>query len=144
MQLGKFTDFGLRILMTLAAHAPARLSTSAIAQMFDLSEHHLAKVASELARGGFVISERGRNGGLVLAHPASDINVGSVVRYLQKDKPVMSYFGTDTSCLILRACGLRTTLAAARDAFFSTLDLYTLADVTGPKARLTALMGFNE
>jgi Rrf2 family nitric oxide-sensitive transcriptional repressor len=140
MQLDKFTDFGLRILMTLAAHAPARLSTSAIAQMFDLSEHHLAKVASELARGGFVISERGRNGGLVLAHPASDINVGSVVRYLQKDKPVVSCFGTDTSCLILPACGLRTPLAAARDAFLATLDLYTLADVTGPKAQLTALI----
>ncbi len=86
MQLDKFTDFGLRILMTLAAHAPVRMPTSAIAQIFDLSEHHLAKVASELARGGFVVSERGRNGGLVLARPAPDINVGSVVRYLQKDR----------------------------------------------------------
>ncbi|MCO4848246.1 MAG: Rrf2 family transcriptional regulator [Yoonia sp.] len=141
MQLDKFTDFGLRILMTLAAQAPARLSTSAIARIFDLSEHHLAKVASELARGGFVISVRGRNGGLILAQPAADINVGSVVRYLQKDKPVVSCFGTDTSCLILPACGLRAPLAAAHEAFFATLDGYTLADVTGPKARFTALMG---
>ncbi|MDE0985800.1 MAG: Rrf2 family transcriptional regulator [Yoonia sp.] len=140
MQLDKFTDFGLRILMTLAAHAPARLSTSAIAEIFHLSEHHLAKVASELARGGFVISERGRNGGLVLARPAPDINVGSVVRYLQKDKPVVSCFGTDTSCLILPACGLRAPLAAAREAFFATLDGCTLADITGPKTRLMALM----
>lgn len=140
MQLDKFTDFGLRILMTLAAHAPVRMPTSAIAQIFDLSEHHLAKVASELARGGFVISERGRNGGLVLARPAPDINVGSVVRYLQKDKPVVSCFGSDTSCLILPACGLRAPLAEAREAFFATLDNYTLADVTGPKAALKALM----
>ena len=140
MQLDKFTDFGLRILMTLAAHAPARLSTSAIAEIFHLSEHHLAKVASELARGGFVISERGRNGGLVLARPAPDINVGSVVRYLQKDKPVVSCFGTDTSCLILPACGLRAPLATAREAFFATLDGCTLADITGPKTRLMAFM----
>ena len=141
MQLDKFTDFGLRILMTLATHAPARLSTSSIAQTFNLSEHHLAKVASKLVRGGYIISERGRNGGLILARPASDINVGPVVRYLQKGKPVVSCFGTDTSCIILPACGLRKPLAAAREAFFATLDDYTLADVTQPKAQLMALLG---
>ena len=140
MQLDKFTDYGLRILVTLAAKSPARIPTSAIAQVFDLSEHHLAKVASELVRGGFVTSERGRGGGLTLSRDACDITLGAVVRSLQSDKPVVSCFGPDKSCLILPTCGLRSPLAAAQEAFYATLDRYTLADVTTQKSALSALL----
>ena len=140
MQLDKFTDYGLRILMTLCTHEPARIPTSSIADVFDLSEHHLAKVAAELTRSGFVTSERGRNGGLTLARASSQISVGAVVRAMQKEKPVVSCFGPDKSCLILPACGLRNPLAEAQEAFFATLDRYTLADIAGNKAALKALL----
>ncbi|MCO4843832.1 MAG: Rrf2 family transcriptional regulator [Yoonia sp.] len=140
MQLDKFTDYGLRILVTLAAKTPARIPTSSIAQVFDLSEHHLSKVASELVRCGFVTSERGRNGGLTLARDATQINLGAVVRGLQSDKPVVSCFGTDKSCLILPTCGLRSPLAEAQEAFYAALDRYTLADVTAQKSALAGLL----
>ena len=67
MHLDKFTDYALRILMTLAVRAPARVATSEIATVFRLSENHLSKVSTQLVREGFVLSERGRNGGLTLA-----------------------------------------------------------------------------
>lgn len=140
MRLDKFTDYGLRILVTLAAKTPARIPTSAIAQVFDLSEHHLSKVASELVRCGFVTSERGRGGGLTLARDATQINLGAVVRGLQSDKPVVSCFGSDKSCLILPTCGLRGPLAEAQEAFFAALDRYTLADVTAQKSALAGLL----
>ena len=133
MQLDKFTDYALRVLVTLAVRAPERVSASAIAQIYALSEHHLAKVASELARGGFVVSERGRGGGLTLARPASQITVGAVVRSLKGDDPVVECFGTNKSCRILPVCGLRTPLAAAQEAFFASLDQTTLEDVIHPK-----------
>lgn len=144
MQLDKFTDYGLRILVTLETKRPARIPTSAIAQIFTLSEHHLSKVASELVRGGFVTSERGRGGGLTLARAATDINLGAVVRHLQNDKPVVSCFGTDTSCLILPTCGLRTPLAEAQEAFFAALDRYNLADVTVQKTALSDLLAIGQ
>ena len=140
MQLDKFTDYGLRILVTLATRSDARTPTTAIAKTFALSEHHLSKVASELVRNGFVISERGRHGGLTLARAAQNINLGAVVRSLQNDKPVVPCFGPDKSCLILASCGLRSPLAAAQEAFFATLDQYTLADVTTQKSALAALL----
>ena len=60
MQLDKFTDYALRMLVALAVRTPERATASAIAQTYRISEHHMAKVASQLAREGFVISERGR------------------------------------------------------------------------------------
>ncbi len=140
MQLDKFTDYALRVLMMLAVRAPARVPTSEIAAIYELSESHLSKVATQLAREGFVISERGRNGGLTLARPATQISVGDVVRAMKRDAPVVECFGSDTSCLILPACGLRDPLAQAQEAFFAALDHYTLSDVTRSRRVLGELL----
>lgn len=140
MQLDKFTDYALRVLMTLAVRAPARVSTSEIAALFSVSEHHLSKVSTQLAREGFVLSERGRSGGLILARRPEEILVGEVVRAMKRNDQVAECFGTDTSCHILRACGLRGPLAQAQEAFFATLDRYTLADVTRSRRALDVLL----
>lgn len=140
MQLDKFTDYALRVLMTLAVRTPARIPTSEIAALYGLSENHLSKVATQLAREGFVASERGRNGGLTLARSADHICVGDVVRAMKRNDPVVECFGPDKSCLILPACGLREPLAEAQEAFFATLDRYTLADVTRSRRALAELL----
>jgi Rrf2 family nitric oxide-sensitive transcriptional repressor len=140
MQLDKFTDYALRVLMMLAVRAPARVPTSHIAATYRLSENHLSKVATQLAREGFVVSERGRNGGLTLARPASHISIGAVVRAMKRDTPVVECFGTDQSCLILPACGLRAPLVQAQEAFYAALDPYSLADVARARKPLDDLL----
>jgi len=140
MQLDKFTDYALRVLMTLAVRAPARVPTSQIATLFGLSEHHLSKVATQLAHDGFVVSARGRTGGLSLARPPDEILIGKVVRAMKRNDPVVECFGTNRSCLVLPACGLREPLAQAQEAFFATLDRYTLADVTRSRSALASLL----
>lgn len=140
MQLDKFTDYALRILMTLAVRAPARVPTSEIATLYGVSENHLSKVATQLAREGFASTERGRNGGLVLTRPADQILIGDVVRAMKRDDLVAECFGTNKTCLILPACGLRGPLAEAQEAFFATLDRYSLADVIRSRVALSALL----
>lgn len=144
MQLDKFSDYALRILVALAAHAPEKLATSRIALMYDVSENHLSKIATQLVKGGFIISERGRNGGLTLAKPAGEIAIGGVLRAVKKDHPVVECFGSNTSCTILPACGLRTPLLEAQEAFFSVLDGYSLEDVAGARGALKDLLSIAE
>jgi Rrf2 family nitric oxide-sensitive transcriptional repressor len=140
MQLDKFTDYALRMLVALAVRAPDRWTASGIAQTYGISEHHMAKIASQLAREGFVISERGRGGGLRLSRDPTQINIGAVVRALKSDSAVVACFGSDQSCKIMPACGLRTPLQQAQEAFFAVLDQYTLADVTTSRTGLAALL----
>lgn len=141
MQLDKFTDYALRILITLAVRAPERISTSTISRIYGLSEHHLAKVASELVRGNFVLSERGRGGGLTLARQPDQISIGAVVRCLMRADPVVECFGQNKSCKIIPVCGLRDPLRQAQEAFFKVLDRYSLDDVTKSKTALFSLIG---
>ncbi|MFG6665430.1 RrF2 family transcriptional regulator [Sulfitobacter sp. 916] len=140
MQLDKFSDYALRILITLAVRAPERVATSEIAGLFAISDNHLSKVATQLAREGFVRSERGRNGGLTLLQPAEEIRIGVVLRALKREEPVAECFGGNKTCLILPVCGLRGPLAQAQEAFFATLDGYTLADIVGQRAGLASLL----
>lgn len=143
MQLDKFTDYGLRLLIALAAHAPDKLSSSAIAGMFSVSEHHLSKVASALVHEGFVHASRGRGGGLTLARAPEEISIGAVVRHLGRNQAVVECFTsnpTGPSCAILPLCGLRGPLSEAQDAFYQVLDTYSLADVSKNRAGLAGLL----
>ncbi|MBE9477012.1 MAG: Rrf2 family transcriptional regulator [Proteobacteria bacterium] len=141
MQLSKFTDYGLRLLMQLVAMGPERVSVKRIATTFQISEHHMAKVASELVRGGFILSGRGRNGGLTLAKDPADILIGDVVRHLSGDVPVVECFKAGSSdCRARDQCGLRGPLHQAQQAFYTVLDAYTLDDVVARRDLMKQLL----
>jgi Rrf2 family nitric oxide-sensitive transcriptional repressor len=141
MHLDKFSDYALRILIALSVSKDGRGSATSIALNYGLSRHHIAKVASELVRGGYVTSERGRGGGLRLARPASEISVGAVLRTIMDDVPVAECFGSTPNCTILPACGLRGPLSQAKEAFFTVLDGYSLRDISQNRAALVELLG---
>lgn len=129
MQLAAFTDYGLRVLMRLAGHPDRPVSTGQIAGDFAISQHHLAKVVQDLGRGGFVLSQRGRAGGLRLARPATTITVGEVVRHLERRFALVECFRVDGGkCVLKPQCRLRPLLANAREAFMRELDGVTIEE----------------
>ena len=141
MQLSKFTDYGLRVLMRVYATAPKRVSVAQISSSYAISDHHVAKVASALVRGGFLRSGRGRAGGLTLAKDAGDINIGAVVRYLSGDVPVAECFAAKSyDCRAFAQCGLRGPLYDAQQAFFGVLDKYTLDQVVKDRNLMQGLL----
>jgi len=123
------------------AASPDKASVHRIADVFNISEHHVAKVASQLVKGGFVNSGRGRAGGLALAQDPADISVGAVVRYLSGDVPVAECFNAEgCECRVFAQCGLRGPLYEAQQAFFIVLDKYTLDAVVKDRVLLRELL----
>lgn len=141
MQLDKFTDYGLRVLIYLRVCGARKASVNEIATKFGLSEHHLSKVATALVSEGYVRSERGRGGGLTLAREPVQISVGAVVRSLSRNLTIAECFAGNEACAITPACGLRGPLREAQDAFFAVLDGYSLADVSAQGAAMSRLLG---
>lgn len=128
MQLSLKTDFALRMLMALAA-ADEILSVDWIAEHYDLSRHHLAKVAQELNAAGYVETVRGRGGGMRLARAPEEINIGAVVRDLENFDGFVACMGGAADCVIRDLCGLKPILGGALQSFLAHLDGYTLADI---------------
>jgi Rrf2 family nitric oxide-sensitive transcriptional repressor len=140
MQMTKFTDYGLRVLMALAVTDQQALGVGAIARQYGISQHHVAKIATALVAGGFIVSERGRGGGLRLARGADQISLGAVVRHLSEGEILVECMGDGSHCCIVPACGLRAPLQMAKEAFYATLDGYTVADTVVQRDALRGLL----
>jgi Rrf2 family nitric oxide-sensitive transcriptional repressor len=130
MRLTSFTDYGLRILMRMAAEPDRGHSTADLAQEFGLSRHHLAKIVQRLAQGGIVQTRRGGGGGAMLARGADQVTLGQIVRLLEEGQPLVECFGDGAvQCSIDGRCRLKLRLRHAENAFLTALDRSTLADV---------------
>jgi len=141
MHITQHTDYALRVLIFLAANEHRLATIQEIAGRFELSRSHLMKVVNQLIRNGFVEGLRGKGGGLRLARPASAIRIGDVVRRMEVDLALVECFGDGSRCLLTSTCRLRGVLADALEAFLTTLDKVSLAEVLSqPQHQLLHVM----
>src|SRR5262249_30282520 len=102
MRLTAFTDFGLRALMRLAGSPQRSFTVQEIAEEFGISRDHLMKAVRELARHGFITTQRGAAGGIRLARSANEIRLGEVVRALEARHALVECFAKEAcACRLL-------------------------------------------
>lgn len=133
MRLTRYTDYAMRVLLYLGARPDALCSIAEIARAYGISQNHLMKVVNELGRAGYVASARGRFGGVRLARPAAEINVGEVVRRMEDDFALVDC----ATCILAPRCGLACVLAEALAAFMAVLDRHSLADLLAKRELAT-------
>lgn len=130
MQLTRFTDYSLRVLIYLGAHPDEIATVTAIAGEYDISRHHLTRVVHQLAIRGYIETSRGKGGGFRLARQPHRIKIGDVVRDMESGFELAECFQPgNNACRLLPACALKPALAEAGRAFLASLDQHTLADL---------------
>lgn len=140
MRIASYSDFALRLLMYAAVKHPAYVTITEVSKAYGISKNHLMKITHELALAGYLDTLRGRNGGLRLAKPAKEINVGHVMRLTETGSALVECFDPATNrCVITPACKLRHVLHDALEAFFKKLEQTTLADLISDPRSLSAL-----
>lgn len=141
MRLTTFSDYTLRVLIYLGVHDDQIVTVAQIAAAYGISANHLMKVVHYLAQGGYIETARGKGGGMRLGLAPDKINLGELVRGTEENRKLVECFDRDNSdCRIESACVLRGLLGRALEAFFRSLDAYTLADLIVPKARLEKML----
>ena len=132
MRLTHWTDYSLRVLMYCAQSESRQTAATIqeIAEQHDISKSLLTKIVMTLAADGYLITSRGRGGGLRLGRPASEIVIGEVVRKTESDFSMVECFQDGISrCALMPSCRLKNVLAEALKVFFEKLDSVTLADL---------------
>ncbi|MER7604577.1 Rrf2 family transcriptional regulator [Nocardioides sp. NPDC127503] len=139
MQLTRFTDLALRIVMRLDVLEEGQsTTTAALAEQLHVRPTHAAKVVTALARLGVVETVRGRAGGLSLAEGARETSVGRIVRELEGPSEVVECDGANP-CPLRTGCRLRSALRDAQEAFYASLDPLTIGDVAATPTRTLLL-----
>ena len=130
MQLTRFSDYALRVLMYAHSAGGRHVTIAEMAACYGVSRSHLMKVVNSLTRSGYLIAVRGRSGGVKLAKPADDIHLGDVVRKTEPDFTLVECMGRGGNCVIVGSCGLPRVINEALTSFIDTLNRHTLASVT--------------
>ncbi len=129
MRLTTMTDYAMRLLMHVARQ-PERLCTIAeVAGVYGISEAHLMKVTHQLGLAGWLETVRGKGGGMRLALPPADINLGAVVRSIEPDFYLVDCMAENSACTLMGSCKLTGIMRGALQSMMQHLDAYTLADL---------------
>lgn len=135
LSISDSSSLAFHAMALLARHPEKRTSTTRMAELFDASEHTLAKVMHSLVRAGFVDSIRGASGGFSLIRDPEKVTLLEI--YETVDGPL-----EEQHCLLGKpAChgehcvmqGLLSKLHHELHAYFkkTTLDALAKAIVIG-------------
>jgi len=131
MRLTLNTDYSLRVLIYLAAHRNKLVTITELSEFYKISRNHLIHVVHELGRSGYILTMRGRHGGIRLALSPEEIIVGEVVRMTEPNLDLLECFDPATDhCVVTNVCSLKAIFINARNHFIEELDKYSLADIT--------------
>ena len=130
MQLSKFTDYSLRMLIYMAEHPDRLVTINEVAQWYGTPKQHFVKIAHNLVKLGYVKSMRGKGGGLCLNKKPEEINLGKVVRETEPNFRIVECFDeAHVSCRITGTCKLKGVLRESVRQFYDVLDRNSLSSI---------------
>lgn len=133
MKLSKRSEYGLRVLLDMAAQDYMRpVPLKELAARNGIPFKFLEQIFLTLRHAGIVHSQVGMHGGYTLARPADTIILGDVIRTLDGTLAPVSCvskiaYGACT-CADELTCPLRAVMQRVRDAIVGVLDHTSLAD----------------
>ena len=134
MQLNKFTEYALRILMYISRPRDVPYTIAEIAQDLHVSQNHLVKIVHFMGKQGWLITTRGKGGGIRLHPETLPLRLGQVVRILQGENQIVEC--NSPPCVLRAQCGLKGILNQAMEQFYQSLDQYSLSEVLQPVPNL--------
>jgi len=142
MKFTRRTEYGLRALIELAARygdgpVPARTVAKAQGIPLRFLEHQL----SALHKAGIVDSQRGANGGAMLARDPSSIRIADVITALEGPlAPMYCLEPHDERCVQSHQCGLQELWMRVESAVRAVFEQTTLADIATRHRELQPLL----
>jgi len=85
INISEAASIALHSMVYLALQKDKPVKIKQIAEYLQSSETHLPKILQTLSKKCFVRSSRGRNGGFILAKPASEISYNSIYECIESE-----------------------------------------------------------
>jgi len=134
-------QYALRALFELAKRQKEGVVRSAdIASSQAIPKRFLEVILHQLRQGGFVDSQRGKEGGFFLSRPAERITVGEIIRFIDGPiNPVDCQLNKPGGqCDLKGGCVFLSLWDEARTALEQVYDTKTLRDLVDREQRLLA------
>jgi Rrf2 family transcriptional regulator, iron-sulfur cluster assembly transcription factor len=132
LKINRQTDYAVRVILALAQRGEgARLSSADIQQEMLIPKAFMTRIVAQLAREGLVNTFPGRDGGLMLPRPASQINLKEVVEAFEGPillSECMQAKGED-DCPFQSNCPVRSKWGRVQAAMMREMASITFEDL---------------
>jgi Rrf2 family iron-sulfur cluster assembly transcriptional regulator len=142
MIYSRSAEYAIRAVVHLAMLPPGEyIMAKTVAAEADIPAHFLAKILQDLARQGFLKSNKGPRGGFRLNVPAEDLNMLRIVEVVDGPGRYDRCIGGSSECNDRAACGMHDSWRALRSRIIDYLGGTSVADLAkalGEKRKLLA------
>lgn len=127
MQLNKFNDYVFKVFIYCYIFQENRNTIIEIALYFNISENLLIKVVHFMAKQNWIITTRGKGGGIELNKESLKLSLGVIIRILEINQKIIEC--VNSPCILCYQCNFNKFLGDALEKFYIDLDQYTLHDL---------------
>jgi len=130
IRINRQTDYAIRVILALAKQGDeALLPTSRIQKEMLIPKSFSLRVVAALAKGGFIVTYPGREGGLKLARPAEKINLRQVVTFFESNFTVSECLHGGGTCPFDHSCPVRCRWARLQSLILQELENTTFDEL---------------
>jgi len=143
LKINRQTDYAVRVVLALAKYGEGtRLSSAVIQQEMLIPKAFMSRIVAQLARDGLVNTYAGRDGGLMLPRPASQITLKDVVEAFEGPillSECMQAKGED-DCPFRSNCPVRSKWGRVQVAMMREMASITFEDLVKEAAGIPMVM----
>jgi Rrf2 family protein len=138
VRLQKNTSLALYSVLESAADPSRHIAAAEIAEKYEVSSHHLAKVLSELARAGVLASVRGVGGGYRFVGNARRLTLMDIIQRFEEFGPDPDAGGGDRTPAGRALFTVLSEIDEIAKATFSTITIATMLRLIKRQASASA------
>jgi Rrf2 family protein len=132
LRINRQTDYAVRVILALATReANIRLSSATIRKEMLIPQSFIPRIVAQLANYGLVKTFTGRDGGLQLSRPASEISLKDVVDAFEGPMLLSECMQTkaDDDCPFQNNCHVRTKWGRIQVAMLREMASINFSDL---------------
>jgi Rrf2 family iron-sulfur cluster assembly transcriptional regulator len=132
LRINRQTDYAVRVILALAKRgAGTRLSAGEIQQEMQIPASFMSRIVAQLAKVGLLSAFPGRNGGVMLPRPASQITLKDVVEAFEGPIMLSACFEVkdEDDCPFQAKCPVRTKWGRVQVAMLREMASISFADL---------------
>ena len=130
IRINRQTDYAVRVLLALSKkEAGKRFSTSEIGREMLIPPALLQRIVADLANGGFIITQAGRDGGIMLAQAPGDITLLEVVEHFEGEIFLSECILKPNECPFERKCPVHCQWVRLKDLLRNEMSKITFQNL---------------
>jgi len=139
LRVNRQTDYAVRVVLALAKKPQGtRVSTTKIGREMIIPPALLQRIVAELANGGFIETQAGRDGGISLAHEPKQITLLQIVEHFEGTLTLSDCVLREGDCPFELKCPVNCQWIRLRDLLRAEMGRITFQQLVEDSAKIEA------